>query len=821
MTKVMEPKKEPYIFNENLGRMVKAWGKSIMKFVSRTGPVGLLIWAFKTLGDIILGTNKRIVNLAKGLGIGYDRAKALYGSIVDMATSSGELYFNIERAVEAQLKFRQALRINYNLAADELKSFLRMTERVGLSDEVASKFVLLSKTLGSAADTEFGNVHELTESLRASGETTLSFKTLMEDLGDVSGFTLLHLSQFGDGTEKARENFASTRKDAQGVSRTMFGTVTNLARAAHQAKKMGISLEQMTSLGDSLFDYEKVLEVTSKIAAIDPTTNFDMMPAVLAATTGDMGKAARLMLEQVRELPKYLLKNRFLISETIGALGLGPDVISDIIVKSEQWQKLTEDQRARYDAVSRYAVDSLEDQKRVIDSLTEGGSKYLEDLNLGESGQKRLIKLAESTRSRLEEGGEAADEAYTRFRRQLALMTGTSEHLASEFEGNVTFVDAFQEAVDKLKDSLVALNRGDLIGKLTGILIDLVDGIYSAGGLRNYLTGGADKTRVSQYALEDRISDNLEATLKKVSADEYGKDKSDEELAKELVKLRDESSIFRTLKEGGDAVSLSNVANAMEAAQKKAGSVPLWGEDVMGLSKSLKDVGDQRSRDLAPTRGWDGVKKFFASPQGWGSLIIKANEKAEEGIIKSLDAFLDKKMERDTPDKIEFEDIETTFGIKKGDNIKKIERKMADFFEGQNLLRNPESEIFDETVHNLADSLEDLGEAVVETTKKMNSAKVTDQPASEVTDFILRPGRAPIKFDKGDIIMGGTKLLSGGASVSGPSEASKAVDSGLTKRVESLLERLVVAVESGSEIKLDGYKVGEAVHLSKRVLGYS
>lgn len=63
----------------------------------------------------------------------------------------------------------------------------------------------------------------------------------------------------------------------------------------------------------------------------------------------------------------------------------------------------------------------------------------------------------------------------------------------------------------------------------------------------------------------------------------------------------------------------------------------------------------------------------------------------------------------------------------------------------------------------------------------------------KVDDFIIRPGQVPLKFNKGDIVMGGTNL--GG---------------GDTKTIQ-LLERLVAIAEKGGIVLLDGQKVGQTL----------
>ena len=73
---------------------------------------------------------------------------------------------------------------------------------------------------------------------------------------------------------------------------------------------------------------------------------------------------------------------------------------------------------------------------------------------------------------------------------------------------------------------------------------------------------------------------------------------------------------------------------------------------------------------------------------------------------------------------------------------------------------------------------------------------------SKVDDFILRPGQAPIKFNKGDLLMGGTQLGQGGG------------------KVESLLEQLLEETRAGKIIKMDANIVGKSLHMNKSKMSY-
>jgi len=75
--------------------------------------------------------------------------------------------------------------------------------------------------------------------------------------------------------------------------------------------------------------------------------------------------------------------------------------------------------------------------------------------------------------------------------------------------------------------------------------------------------------------------------------------------------------------------------------------------------------------------------------------------------------------------------------------------------------------------------------------------------ATKVNDFILRPGQAPIKFNKDDLLIGGTNL--GGGSNN--------------NEVTTLLKELISAVKEGGDVFIDGAKAGRSMALATSRIG--
>ena len=101
-----------------------------------------------------------------------------------------------------------------------------------------------------------------------------------------------------------------------------------------------------------------------------------------------------------------------------------------------------------------------------------------------------------------------------------------------------------------------------------------------------------------------------------------------------------------------------------------------------------------------------------------------------------------------------------------------------------------------------------------------------DKEPSTFDDFILRPGQKPIRYNKDDLIMGGTSLdMPAKKDYEIDIDSFKPVlnttvntDSKVSEKTNMLLEKLISAVKSGGDVYIDGNKAGRAMVLGQHKL---
>jgi len=131
----------------------------------------------------------------------------------------------------------------------------------------------------------------------------------------------------------------------------------------------------------------------------------------------------------------------------------------------------------------------------------------------------------------------------------------------------------------------------------------------------------------------------------------------------------------------------------------------------------------------------------------------------------------------------EYENLSKAYGVK-------------DFAEAKKQFNDPNAKdkVTAEQLNNLREVFNRVN-SLKKQQKTEREDQVRDMQGSAMNDFIIRPGQAPQRFNKDDIVIGGTNLLGGG-------------DSTKIDRMISLLEQLV---NVKGNVYIDGARVGDAL----------
>jgi len=164
-------------------------------------------------------------DIATGLGVSTQEAKNLTDQV---GKFSRELGAFPEVLAQNMVALNQAFGTTQKFSDETAHSFNRMVERLGFSTEEASQLVKVSQLEGQTTNETLKTIEDQTLALKNQYGVAISSKSIYQDIAKTSAATRLTL---GNNAEE-------------------------LAKGAFHAKRLGLEMDQVASIGDSLLQFE-------------------------------------------------------------------------------------------------------------------------------------------------------------------------------------------------------------------------------------------------------------------------------------------------------------------------------------------------------------------------------------------------------------------------------------------------------------------------------------------------------------------------------------------------------------------------------------
>jgi len=386
---------------------VKGIGTSIKEKASDPavlmgGAIGALTTIIKFFVDAMFGADERVTKLSKGLGFSKDQAAALYGNFKEAKNEIEGIYGTTKDYTEA---FTELI---------ELSEFNNIANR-----EMVETQILLTKNLGLSKEEAFG----VQDAFAASNLEAEKGKDIVYD--QIASFA--NQNKLLTTGKKVFTDIAKTSKLIQINFKDNFGS---LVKTTLEAKKLGLSLDQVSKIGDSLLNFE------SSIAA-------ELEAELLTSQDLNLEEARRLALNHdiaglTQEISKqgitqeYFAGLNVIQQESIAkALGMSSTEMGDMLYK----QKI----------IAKYGGDTIKNLKKEIELAHNRG-----DLQ----GEMRLQAKYDA----IEQGilsGKSADEAdrATTAQEKFNKSLDAAKELFSDFVDGGS-LDALADALFNVADVL-------------------------------------------------------------------------------------------------------------------------------------------------------------------------------------------------------------------------------------------------------------------------------------------------------------------------------------------------------------------------------
>ena len=343
---------------KSLGVLVQNLGAGLKKAL--TDPITIITFF---IGKA-LEANKQSVETGKLLGISADAASRLRDSYIDYANASNSNFVTQTRLNKAQNDLAIATGMTVAFRKQDLETFSRLTELQGLSNEEASKIFRLASITGK---TYKGYVNDVAKSAYYASVNTKQNITSKEALQTIS-------------------------KLSAGILIKFRGNTDALVNSVAEAKKLGLTLDQIDKVGESLLNWEQSIENELK-AELLTGRQINLERARYAALTGDQLTLTREIASQAGTLAEYEGMNVLAQRSLAEAFGLTRDEMSDMLLQQElinkygdEAVKLTEKQREEFLAAQK-AKPNL--------TLGEFLNEQQQQLNIQQKFNDAVTKLQE------------------------------------------------------------------------------------------------------------------------------------------------------------------------------------------------------------------------------------------------------------------------------------------------------------------------------------------------------------------------------------------------------------------------------------------
>ena len=283
---------------------------------------------FMFFAQAINKADQQATKLGKSLGVSKDQAFQLRENFVQYSRAVGDNFINTDRLFKAQSELSEQLGIAVQYSNEELDTFSRLTEIVGLSADEAGRLTKFSAAAGL-------NNKDYVASLRVASfyaqQTTKTHFSDKEILQDVSKLSAGILTKFQNNPKA-------------------------IAEAVVQARALGLSLEQVDKIGDSLLNWESSIENQLK-AQLLTGKQLNLERARYLALTGSQAELSQEIAKQAGSLAEFESMNVIAQKSLAEAFGMSRDELADMLMKQE--------------AITKYGSKAAELNKEQLEYMKE------------------------------------------------------------------------------------------------------------------------------------------------------------------------------------------------------------------------------------------------------------------------------------------------------------------------------------------------------------------------------------------------------------------------------------------------------------------
>ena len=421
----------------------------------------VLTKAVKFFVDAMFGADERVTDIAKNLSISKDSARGIYDNIKGSKTEMDTMYRTTANISEAFNDISKLTGFSTIATNDQIESQIVLTKQLGQSKEEAlglqETFAISNTEAGKGVDIVYDQI--------------AAFANQNKIVAD------------------GRKILQEVSKTSKLIQLNFKGNVGELTKSVLEAKKLGLTLDQVSNIGDSLLNFEQSI-ANELEAELLTGQNINLEKAREYALNNDIAGLTQEIAKQGITTEKFSRMNRIQQEAIAKTLGMSSAELADSLYKQQ-----------------------------IIDKVAGDTTKKLKDQ--AEAARKRkdyetAIKL-EKEAALIEQG----------------ILEGKN---LKEAQKSASAQEKFNVAVERIKEVFSDLVNGGVLDKLVEYLDQFVGSLESGSSILGTLVFGPDsKSDIAssrKSSLEEQLLSTKDEAEKKKLQDRISKQDEAYKLAK-------------------------------------------------------------------------------------------------------------------------------------------------------------------------------------------------------------------------------------------------------------------------------------------------
>jgi tetrahydromethanopterin S-methyltransferase subunit G len=305
---------------------VRSMGKSLIDNLK--DPLTIATFTVTQLIDALKSVDGGTGQMAKDLNLSYAGASNLRDELNTIANLSMDNAVNTQGLQESYTAISKALGANVDINKEDLKTFTKLREQAGYTNEELIAINKISMGTGESVDDTVSGFFAGAKALSAQKGVAINVKQLLKETANVSNAIKLSLG----------------------------GSTEALGKAAAQAKAVGMNLEQADRIASSLLNFEDSISAELE-AELLTGKNINLEKARLAAINGNIGEVAEEINKQLGGSAEFTKMNRLQQEAMAKAVGMTREELANSLVEQEALQrtgfKTAEAAKARYEELRK------------------------------------------------------------------------------------------------------------------------------------------------------------------------------------------------------------------------------------------------------------------------------------------------------------------------------------------------------------------------------------------------------------------------------------------------------------------------------------